>query len=322
LTFSLFFSILALSDHYLSSSKTLSRLSNDIHVPLHDSALFIPQTSSPSPNSPNPNSKNSGGVGGISNGIGLQSLLFEIRDRTRLISNQHLQLSKDIESKVAEPLRKLRVDIKSHVAELEKEVNKCVDKVEKERSQSEVQLTQLGEGLNLIKTNPLTVEASSDPYVVNKLTMGQMRRQVEAENELIKSTLYWQNKSKEMELEWVDRLKKDWEGFSNLRTEFDNGVNQEWLKLQNSFANLPVDLEWNHFAGNLPFLLKEDTPLRSLDAITYPGMNDEHTLAVKSGLLSRKKRLTRAWTEGSESFQFLSRFHHSLIRWGVSGTRS
>jgi hypothetical protein len=62
-------------------------------------------------------------------------------------------------------------------------------------------------------------------------------------------------------------------------------------------ASLAPDREWISFAARSDHLLDPDTPLRNPETIDYPSKEDPSVIPVHVGLLERKKRWTRAYSE-------------------------
>ena len=56
--------------------------------------------------------------------------------------------------------------------------------------------------------------------------------------------------------------------------------------------------EWIAFAARSDHLLDPETPLRNPEHINYPGKDDPSVIAINTGMLDRKKRFTKSYSEG------------------------
>lgn len=83
--------------------------------PLPESSLFLPTPASPHGQ------------------MGWADLLAQIRDGNKQVADEHAELAKTVTRSVVAPLKKLRVEIKTHIGAMEKEVHKLADVVLKER---------------------------------------------------------------------------------------------------------------------------------------------------------------------------------------------
>ena len=55
--------------------------------------------------------------------------------------------------------------------------------------------------------------------------------------------------------------------------------------------------EWIAFASRSEYLLDPETPLRNPMTINYPGKDDPSVIPVHQGILERKKRFSKKYTE-------------------------
>lgn len=77
---------------------------------------------------------------------------------------------------------------------------------------------------------------------------------------------------------------------------------QEIEELQQKIAaalqRVEPDFEWKYFSSRTEnSLIDPETPLRSIDAIQFPGQNHASTAPLKEGYLERKKRFSKKYTE-------------------------
>lgn len=213
------------ASHY-QHGKTLLALSSSevIQSPFPESSLFLPTPVPP------------GQTGGWAD------LLVLIREQTRLSGEEHQALAKTVQDNVVSLLKNLvstqssgrnverkeerrtltsalpfafgvglqRLAVKSHIAELDKAVNSLVDDVVKEREASVQALTHLSTAIAHQESTPLSLPPQEDPLMVGYTARSQMRHQVSAENEALRTTLLWQDKTKTFEAELLESIRFCW----------------------------------------------------------------------------------------------------------------
>ncbi|KAK4698547.1 hypothetical protein P7C70_g7726, partial [Phenoliferia sp. Uapishka_3] len=220
-----------ISSAHTTHSTTLLKLSSPsiIQSPLPESSLFLPTP--PTPN---------GGQ------MGWADLLSQIRDNNKQVAEEHAELAKTVTKNVVLPLKKLRVELKSHIGAMEKEVSKLADGVIKERQVSlSFQLSLICSYLLLLlylSTSEITsihlatlsrslsppstpaglsspqisnaTHSSDDPYLHKVTTEQQLKAQTTKENELLKVVLGWQDKSEQLEKAVWEKVAGAWRTWS------------------------------------------------------------------------------------------------------------
>lgn len=63
---------------------------------------------------------------------GWQEVLYNVRDKTKILSELHANYAVTIEKTVVQELEGVRAELKSHISALEKEASTIADEVEKE----------------------------------------------------------------------------------------------------------------------------------------------------------------------------------------------
>ncbi|KAM0753066.1 hypothetical protein T439DRAFT_323679 [Meredithblackwellia eburnea MCA 4105] len=270
----------AVSQSHATQAKTLLNLSqsNTIQTPLPESSLFLP--------SPTPEGMQKG----------WSELLLEVKDSTRVQADAEAELAKVVSEQVVAPLKKLRTEIKAHIAQLDKEVNKLADGVVTEREKSVEVLTHLSKSIASYASTPLSLPAADDPFIVRSKAEIQMREQVQAENDCLQSAIAWQNKTEAFEINIWEKVGQCWVIWEQAHAKMLSTIQQHSASLHSSVVSVPPNSEWNYFASR-NHLIPPTTPARALDQISFPGQNDETTLPVKEGVLERKKRFVRNWKD-------------------------
>ncbi|OCH94846.1 hypothetical protein OBBRIDRAFT_788848 [Obba rivulosa] len=228
---------------------------------------------------------------------GLQDIYYGIRDKTRVVADEHANFGRTIDGSIVQHLQKLRVEIKAHIKNIQNDTGKLATAVAKERELSAKLIGDLGTNISILKNTPLSVTSKTDPYVANQSVTRQLIKQVHTENALQKSLLLTQSSSALFEASLIQALQSAWATFAEWRTRMDASIRDIWTGLERDMGALPPDREWIAFAAREDHLVDPETPLRDVQNITYPAKDDPSVLPVHSGLLERKKRYTRAYRE-------------------------
>ncbi|ETW82528.1 hypothetical protein HETIRDRAFT_433553 [Heterobasidion irregulare TC 32-1] len=228
---------------------------------------------------------------------GLQDVYYGIRDKTRVIADQHANLGRTIDSSIVQHLQKLRVEIKAHIKNVQNDTGKLATGVAKERELSSKLVSELATNISIFKNTPLSVTSKSDPYVANVAVFRQLQKQVHEENALQKSIIIMQQNSAHFEEGIVRAIQSAWQTFDEWQSRMSSSVQDTWRTLGQHMASLAPDHEWISFSARSDHLLDPETPLRNPEAVNYPSKEDPSVIAVHTGYLERKKRFTRTYRE-------------------------
>jgi len=228
---------------------------------------------------------------------GLQDVYYGIRDKTRVIADQHANLGRTIDGSIVQHLQKLNVEIKAHIKNVQNDTGKLATSVAKERELSARLVSQLATDVATFKNTPLQVTAKTDPYVSNLAVVLQLHKQVNEENALQKSIIIMQQNSAHFEEGIVRAIQSAWQTFDEWQSRMSVSVQDTWRALGTHMASIAPDNEWISFSARSDHLLDPDTPLRNPENINYPSKQDPSINPVHTGYLERKKRFTRTYRE-------------------------
>ncbi|KAJ7706742.1 hypothetical protein B0H17DRAFT_1034375 [Mycena rosella] len=228
---------------------------------------------------------------------GLQDIYYDIRDKTRVIADQHANLGRTIDSSIVQHLQKLRTEIKAHIKNVQNDTGKLATNVAKERELSTRLIAELSAGISSFKNTPMAVTSKTDPYVANAAVVRQLTKQVHEENLLQKSIIIMQQNSAHFEEGIVRALQSAWQTYDEWQARMGASIAGTHTELTAHVARLAPDREWLAFSGRSDHLLDPETPLRNPGTIVYPSRDDPSVAPVHTGLLERKKRYTRAYRE-------------------------
>ncbi|KAK0473679.1 hypothetical protein IW261DRAFT_1502841 [Armillaria novae-zelandiae] len=228
---------------------------------------------------------------------GLQDIYYGIRDKTRVIADQHANLGRTIDSSIVQHLQKLRTEIKAHIKNVQNDTGRLATSVAKERELSTRYIAELATNISAYKNTPMNVTAKTDPFVSNTAVIRQLQKQVNEENLLQKSIIIMQQNSATFEEGIVRAIQSAWQTFDEWQSRMSSSVQDTWRILGTQMASLAPDREWITFSARSDHLLDPDTPLRNQETIVYPSKDDPSVISVHTGLLERKKRYTRTYRE-------------------------
>ncbi|GAA6034167.1 hypothetical protein JCM8097_003763 [Rhodosporidiobolus ruineniae] len=272
-------------------STALSQLSQPNKTPLptpfQEAALFLPLD--PAASSP------AASLGG-SGGEGWQQILREAKETNSRVAEAHADLASRVTKEVVGPLSKLRIEMKTHIAIMEKEFSKLVDAVQKERDLTAPLLSRLSLSLtqsSLPLSAPNLVPAE-DPVLLRALVEAQLAKQVEKENELLASVKSWTAKTEERERETFEGIKRCWAVWESVNSATLLNAQQHSMFLSAAIDSIPSDAEWAHFL-KLNHAVLPSTPAKSPKTAPYAGRGDPLTGVVMEGLLERQTSFLRSW---------------------------
>ncbi|GAA5860117.1 hypothetical protein JCM8547_009187 [Rhodosporidiobolus lusitaniae] len=261
-----------IADIEANTAKELQKLGGVIQVPFREGNQFL-------------------GEGGV------QDIFFGIRERTRLIADQHANLAKTVEGSIVQHLEKLRTELKAHIRNIQQDTGKLAASVAKERETSTKMITDLARSITMLKNTPMGVSAKEDPWYTNSLVARQLQKQVHEENALQKSIIIMQANSEHFEEGVVRAIQMAWQTFDEWNARASSSVQETWSTMGQLMRSVAPTTEWIAFASRSEYLLDPETPLRNPMTINYPGKDDPSVIPVHQGILERKKRYTKTYKE-------------------------
>jgi hypothetical protein len=110
-------------------------------------------------------------------------VFYNIRDKTRIIADQHADLGRTVDSSIVEHLQKLRTEIKAHIKvrsgkrshaislislslmfqNVQNDTGKLAASVAKERELSTKLVGELANDVSTFKNTPMSISAKNDP---------------------------------------------------------------------------------------------------------------------------------------------------------------
>ncbi|GAA5946355.1 hypothetical protein JCM3775_004767, partial [Rhodotorula graminis] len=261
-----------LADIEHAQCKATTALMDTIQVPFHEGHAFSPD--------------------------GWQAVLYDVRDNTKLLSERHGNFASTIEHTVIRDLEGVRSEIKQHIAAVEKEASVLADDVEKEREKSKRDLLELQNGIDTFENSSTQMLPQKDPYLSHHIVENQLKKQVHKENDLQAALIRFQQQQPQFE----ETVSKSIQSAAKLYNEAQLTHAKEVAELQEKIATalqrVEPTHEWEFYTSrDDTTLIDPNTPLRSIEAISFPGMNHASTTVLKEGFIERKKRFSKKYTE-------------------------
>ncbi|KAM0792607.1 hypothetical protein ACM66B_005268 [Microbotryomycetes sp. NB124-2] len=258
---------------------------NIIQAPLQESSLFLPAATT---------STHKSDAEDISaNGWG--DLLKMTKDATQAMGDDHQNFARNLSKNVVVPLKKLRPDIKAHIANMEKELGKLADAVTKERDASNACLTALSNALG--PDSHADTICAEDPVVLRAAVEAQLKQQVTKENDMLAAVINWTERTEAKEKEVFREIARCWNVFEQANSNLHLGNQQRSMLLSGEVDSIAPDAEWTFFS-KLNHVIPSDTPSRKLEDIDFTGREDPRTIPVREGMLERQKRFLKTWSNG------------------------
>ncbi|KAK4058567.1 hypothetical protein OIO90_000011 [Microbotryomycetes sp. JL221] len=271
------------NNHGLAISKLSA--ASIITTPLAESSLFLPATTtSTSKTDAEDQSAN-----------GWSDLLKMTKDATTAMGEEHQAFARNLSKNVVVPLKKLRPDVKSHIANMEKELGKLADAVTKERDASQTELTALSNALGP-ESRAETI-CAEDPVILRAAVEAQLKQQVTKENEMLQAVINWTERTEAKEKEVFREIGRCWNVFEQANSNLHLGNQQRSMLLSGEVDSIAPDAEWTYFA-KLNHSIPAGTPPRKLEDIQFTGKDSPLTQPLREGILERQKRFLKTWSTG------------------------
>ncbi|GAA5886009.1 hypothetical protein JCM6882_004231 [Rhodosporidiobolus microsporus] len=261
-----------LADIEHASAKATNALTETIQVPFHEGHVFSPD--------------------------GWQQTLYDVRDDTKLLAERHAAFAETIENGVVRQLEAVRSEIKTQIAAVEKEASALADEVEKEREHSKRDLLELQSGIDTFENSSTQMLPQKDPYLSHHIVHNQLKKQVHKENDLQLALIRFQQQQPAFEEGVARKIQSAIKAYEDARLAQLEQVESLHKRIGASHQRVEPTAEWQYFTTRTEnSLIDPNTPLRSVDAITFPGLDHASTKTLKEGYLERKKRFSKKYIE-------------------------
>lgn len=135
------------------------------------------------------------------------------------------------------------------------------------------------------------MNASEDPYIVQRGVLHRLGKQVMEENNNRHDLISVQNNFAQFEAHIVEVIQQAMASFHQFVGGQAQKVDQLYSDMLGTAQRVPSDFEWSRFQDrNANMLVDPNSPERTVDGIAFPNQNHKATKAMIEGTLERKSR--------------------------------
>ena len=207
------------------------------------------------------------------------------------IANSHLETEKNLKGSVLPILERLHSEIKNKNKELSKGAAKGSKEVDKARNTTQKHIELLGQHSAAFASSGGKVEASNDPYILQRGVNHRLNTQVLEENNNRNDLLAVQDSFMKFEAHVIQTIQQAMSAF--LQCVYGQSERQKamYSDIISTAQRIPPDFEFKGFVHrNSNTLIDPSVPKRSLSNISYPNQNHSSTQPLIAGALERKSR--------------------------------
>ncbi|KAJ5168034.1 uncharacterized protein N7482_003628 [Penicillium canariense] len=204
----------------------------------------------------------------------------------------------EVEVEVISQLTGLCSDIQKKTKEIRALSGYFKHSLKKDIDATRMSVHNLHEALGLVDTDPSATLGQGDPFILRLNVERQVEKQIEQENYLHRALLNLENSGRKLESIVVSQIQKAYNTYASIPQLEANEALDTVEKLQAGPISMPHDREWNSFVTQTKELPDPQIPLRYIENITYPGMNEPAAIAIRAGMLQRKSKYVKSYTPG------------------------
>ena len=207
------------------------------------------------------------------------------------IANSHLETEKNLKGSVLPILERLHSEIKNKNKELSKGAAKGSKEVDKARNTTQKHIELLGQHSATFASSGGKVEASNDPYILQRGVNHRLNNQVLEENNNRNDLLAVQDSFMQFEAHVIQTIQQAMSAFLQCVSGQSERQKAMYLDIISTAQRIPPDFEFKGFVHrNSNTLIDPSVPKRSLSNISYPNQNHPSTQPLIAGSLERKSR--------------------------------
>lgn len=230
---------------------------------------------------------------------GIQDVWASLRDYTMQHGILHNDTGNFIESAVLPGLRAIKGDIKTMIAQIEKDRSLKTSIIYDSRINVNRLITQLDKTIEADQRSPRAADHLQDPFLINLSVIYAIRELCDHENKLHDNILNLQQETGLFEQKLIENIRHVIQNYHDFRVE--NKIEDESFigNVMETFRQLSPVTEWNNFVQrNKNHLVMENSVYKTEDSVEYPNQKNRFVRASKIGPLQTKAGITRVWTEG------------------------
>lgn len=222
---------------------------------------------------------------------GIAGLFENIRSNTQGIVNSHLETEKAIQGTVLPILARLHTEIKNKAKELSKGAGKGSKAVDKARNETQKQIELLGQYTAASTSSGGKIDASNDPYILQRAVSHRLHRQVMEENSNRQDLISTQDSFQQFEAHVLQTFQQALSAFLQQVGGQSERMKSMYSDIVATAQRIPPDFEFKRFVQrNNNVLVDPSAPQRSVSNISFPNQNHQSTQPLIAGTLERKSR--------------------------------
>ena len=207
------------------------------------------------------------------------------------IANSHLETEKNIKGSVLPILARLHSEIKNKNKELSKGAAKGSKEVDKARNTTQKHIELLGQHSASFASSGGKVDASNDPYILQRGVNHRLNNQVLEENNNRHDLLAVQDSFMQFEGHVIQTIQQAMSAFLQCVSGQSEREKTMYSDIISTAQRIPPDFEFKGFVHrNSNTLIDPSVPKRTVSNISYPNQNHPSTQALIAGTLERKSR--------------------------------
>ena len=207
------------------------------------------------------------------------------------IANSHLETEKNLKGSVLPILARLHSEIKNKNKELSKGAAKGSKEVDKARNITQKHIELLGQHSASFASSGGKVDASNDPYILQRGVNHRLNNQVLEENNNRHDLLAVQDSFMQFEGHVIQTIQQAMSAFLQCVTGQSESQKTMYSDIISTAQRIPPDFEFKGFVHrNSNTLIDPSAPKRAVSNISYPNQNHPSTQALIAGMLERKSR--------------------------------
>ena len=207
------------------------------------------------------------------------------------IANSHLETEKNIKGSVLPILARLHSEIKNKNKELTKGAAKGSKEVDKARNITQKHIELLGQHSASFASSGGKVDASNDPYILQRGVNHRLNNQVLEENNNRHDLLAVQDSFMQFEGHVIQTIQQAMSAFLQCVSGQSERQKTMYSDIISTAQQIPPDFEFKGFVHrNSNTLIDPSVPKRTVSNISYPNQNHPSTQPLIAGMLERKSR--------------------------------
>ena len=222
---------------------------------------------------------------------GIAGLFENIRSNTQGIANSHLETEKAIKGTTLPMLGRLHSEIKNKSKELTSGAGKASKGVDKARNETQKHIELLGQHTAAFNSSGGKIDASNDPYLLQRGVTHRLHKQVMEENNNRSDLISTQDSFQQFEAHVLQTFQQALGSFLQQVGGQSERMKSMYSDIVATAQNIPPDFEFKRFVQrNNTVLIDPSAPPRDASQLSFPNQNHQSTQPLIAGSLERKSR--------------------------------